>query len=889
MALAVGLFGVLSSADPVQVMLLVTTTAFLGVITPIALGLVAGSVFFGVDQWWYSVGAFATGWWLIAGMSMRGFLQRGWQQRGPILGFLPVGSLLRLFVTRRLSVFATVVDLAVAGDSEVAPNFVAVSTDLPSECEPVLDVCRALVALHSGDIGDAVSAVATARAALDASTDQVRGWCTLQLAVILRASGRDDDARAALTAARSQLVGHRARQWRRRAELLSVEADVEAWLAVNPDEGDGLSGLLRAIHRLRWIGVRRHDSQLIERTEFWLARLMIGLGELDSVRVVLRRVAGRADGRVKAGGSPHESAAELVLRASLHGEDAQALAQAREDASAALALLDANTRPLAAVRARLVLAELDEKEGRTDAALGQAIAAVSVANRARYQLPSSRWRSQWALRQLDAYAVTLRLADRVNDSRLVAEIIEMARGEVLPAQSSAAQSGMLSILDLTSDRSVAARAVPDKLSPEEAADAAVLAGFNPVVKPAHARVGFEHPWPAEEGAEEFDLNRELIATAGRCWYWNGVTVADRHYWSVRSPDGIWSHGMVDLTPGGTADRALSALRLALPLPRLHEDAGARRVRATSGVLWHPVPASREIELLDEVARAFLPGTLRDGLLREGLRNRKLLVSMPASLSYVPFAWLPLSTQPDIRLVERVAVQHVPAWAVLRRASMRAREPLEGQWPVRLAVINPSGDPGLKEVLHPPRDVMHVSTRSLTKPDFAAALESVSEDRDWLLYVAGHLVAESGKSSLHGLSVAGKDLDGVLTMRDLASVHPDGRPRYPLPSRTLVVACDGIGLASLNGSDEGDALANEWLGFSAGLLMAGADHICCTAYPVLDDVGLRNTAHILARELTSQPDPCLALAEFQRRRLARWRLTGRGTPLQWQSFVYLGRA
>jgi hypothetical protein len=888
-ALAIVLVGVLTAAGPVQITLLVAMVPFLGVSTVTATVVAAAGVVFGLDHWWYGAGALWIGILLVAAMSVRGLVRRSWQQRGPLLGFLPVWTLVRLTVTGRLPLFATAVDLSEAGDSELAPGFIAACTDLPADCTRLLDLCRAMVALHSGAVGDAVTAIATAQATLDQSTDRVRGWCALQLAVILTASGRDQDARSELVTARSLLTGHRVRRWRRRAELLLIESDVDAVLGLDPEQTGGeLSRLLREIHRLRLIAVRRHDTDLIERTELLLARLMLRFGDPQAVRRTLDRAVGMPDGRVMAGRRPDTAAADLVLRASVHGNEPAELAQARADATAALALVDAGKRPLAAVRARLVLAELDERDHLEDA-LSQAIAAVSVANQARYQFPSSRWRAQWALRQLDAYVTVLRLADRTGDSRLVAEIIEMARGEVLPAEWTAAQSGMLSLLDLTGGSSVIAPARPVELSIEEADAAAVLAGFSPVVRPPHAQVGSErHPWPEEFGAEVFDLNRELIATAGRCWYWSGVTVAHRYYWSVRAPDGTWSHGSVDQRRGSAADQALGALRASLPFPAAGEEEQERRDRVRSGALWRPDPPTREIDLLARVAAEFLPGTLRAGLLAETARNRKLVVSLPAELSYIPIAWLPVSTEPDVRVVECAAVQHVPAWAVLNRAAERGRERLAGTWPVRLAIINPSGDPGLKDVVLPPPQVAHVSTRPLAKTEVAAALEAMADERDWLLYLAGHLAAEPGKSSLHGLRVAGEGLDGTLAVRDLVSVRADGSQRYPVPTRALVVACDGIGLASTGDDRNEGALANEWLGFSAALILAGADHVCCTAYPVPDGVGLRNTAHILARELAQQADPCVALAEVQRKRLKRWRLTGLGAPLQWQSFVYLGR-
>ncbi|MEU8633221.1 CHAT domain-containing protein [Amycolatopsis sp. NPDC048633] len=862
-----------------QSLVLCATVPFLGRRTVIATCITGLAVAFGPATWWVCLIALIV---LTAAVHAHGLytlLGRAWTERGPFLGFLPVRMAGALALRRKLSAFATAVDVSGADHSDVAEAFIESLGAVPPPLAPVVDMCRAGVALQQGEFAAAVAAAGRARATAQPGPSGIAGWCSLRLAAILLASGRDDDAHAMLTEAEKHLGGRRARRWRMLTELQLIELDTNR-------PGSDLVGLLARIHRLRLAGQRRHLRDVLIRSETWLARLMLRYGASDHVRWTIDRFVGPADGRGEMTRTRDETAAGLLMRAAAHVDNPEASERVAADANAALALVDAARRPLAAVNAQVVLARLREREGRLREGAAHAVASLIVANRARYQLPSSRWRAQWSVRQVDAFATALRLAGSTGDSAFVAEVIELARGEVLPADVPAVEAGLLSILDLTAEQVMSADAT--EVSREEADAAFARVGFSPVARPPVARIrSARHSLGIEEpGLATFDLERELLATAGRCWYWSAVIVASCYHWAVRDPAGRWSHGSAELGPATLGGTALAELAAALPIAVEGETPEEVHGRVLAGPLGRSGRPSREYELLLAVGHAILPPVLRDGLMAERSADRKLVVSLPAALGHVSVGWLPLSSSSDLRVLEMASVVHLPAWAVVTRARSGRRRPLRTHWPMRLGLVNPGGSEDIVTMGTPPRVAEAVTTRPMTKTDVRLALESLSAGDEWLLYLAGHMVSAPDDSSRHGLGLAGDRFEGLLTLRDLVGVHPDGSSRYPVPARVLSVGCDTMGVVSSARQD--GASANEWLGFGAALLLAGVDGVCCTAYTVFENKALLAVTNLLAEALVAAPDAAIAVAGVQRALLDRWRRTGRGLPVLWQSFVYIGQ-
>jgi len=879
LVLAVVGAGFVVDAGPWQTLTLCAMLPVLGKRALFAAGITGAAIVAEPATWWFCLIAWSA---LTAAVHAYGLyvlLDRNWTERGPFLGFLSVRAVGALTLRGRLSVFATAVDLSSADHSDVAEAFIDSCGLVADPLVPVLDMCRAGVALQRGDLATAVTAAGRARTAAQSGPPGIAGWCSLRLAAIFLASGRDEDARATLIEATTLLRGRRARRWLALTQLQLIELDTSS-------PGAELAELLSRIHGMRLTGQRRHLHDLFVRTETWLARLMLTHGTSDQVRWTVDLLVGPADGRKGMLQTREETAAGLLMRASAHVDDPDAGEQVAADAYAALALVDAARRPLAAVNARVVLARLREREGLPQEAMAHAAAALTVANRARYQLPSSRWRAQWSVRQVDVFATALRLADSVGDSAFVAEIIELARGEVLPATVSAEDTGLLSLLDVAAEHAVAVD--PVDVSRAEADAAFALAGFSPVVRPAVARIrSARHSLGLEEtGLATFDLERELLITAGRCWYWSAVIVAFRYYWAVRDPEGRWSHGTVDFGPGSTGATALAKLAAALPLSTPGETPEDVRERVLAGPLGRSGEPLREFELLWAVSDALLPGVLREGLQAERSPNRKVVVSLPSALGHVAVGWLPLSSDDDIRVLDTAVVVHLPAWAIVTRTHSRRRRVLGTNWPMRLGLVNPGGSDDIVVMRTPPRVARVAVSRPMTKSDVRLAFESLSADDEWLLYLAGHMVSAPEDGSLHGLELDGDRFEGLLTVRDLVATHLDGSSRYPVPARVLTVGCDTMGVSSSARQD--GALANEWLGFGAALLLAGADSLCCTAYTVFENRALLAVTNALAEALVAAPDAGAAVADVQRALLSRWRESGRGLPVLWQSFVYIGQ-
>ncbi|MGW3917742.1 hypothetical protein ACWEBX_40775, partial [Streptomyces sp. NPDC005070] len=450
-----------------------------------------------------------------------------WWARGPAFAFLPLGDRFVLRVRGRWSLFATAVDLAAGGQGETAEPFLARCGQAPRRSQPVLDMARALVALQRGELADALAQAGAAVDAARTSPAGVRGWCCAQLSQVFLASGRLDDAAAVRDEAMLLLRG---RQCRRYARELRV-ARVAEELAVEPVESS-----LREIHRLRRVAMRAGDQNLLRHTEICVVQLM--LREVDNragaALILPSVVEGDDDARTPWHITPDQAANERLLRASVLVEAEDTRDHARKDAQAALAIVDAGRRPIAAVAARLLLARADEFDGRHDLALAQAAHALAAVHDARYLIPSARGRKQWERMQLNAYATVLRLAERSQDALLVAEVVETVRGEVLPDRIGRVELEAHLVLDAmtASATSAGTASRPDSaprglLAGEDSSTgvSAGLAGLDPVRRPPPVRVAGQRRLPTgTDRSEVIDLDLELCALAGRCWYWSAAAV-----------------------------------------------------------------------------------------------------------------------------------------------------------------------------------------------------------------------------------------------------------------------------------------------------------------------------------------------------------------------------
>ena len=831
--------------------------------------------------WWFCLLAAFVAWALVGYRNLFTLLQGPWWARGPILGMVPLRIRIRLLITGRAPRLATAVDLATSVPADVAAPFVARCDDMPAPVQPMVEICRALLALDRGEVDVALAVAARATAQDRAMPATVRGWCLAQLADLLAASCNPEAGRWRREAV-ELLAPRSCRRYAR--TLLLTQAQEQLLAAPFPDA-------VRLVHRYRLIAVRHRGLELLQLTEMWLARLMIAHGLLEDAAVTLEELVGGGDGRTSMFSSRDATANELLLRASvqLHrGERARV--DPRRDVLTALAMLDADTRPLAATTGRLLLAKLDNAAGHGAAALAHAGSALTSAQRGRYMLPSAAWRESWSRTQLDVYATTLALASAHGGSALVAEIIELTRGEVLPAMTDRQTLSALAALDATADETEHVAAADSTKVAEAIAVVAELQGMGRVRQPPRIRIGsgLRLPGTAPDLAE-IDLDHELDAIGPQTWYWNAVTVLDDCYWAVRDPFSRWSHGCIPLSAGTPAAAAYADLLDALPFARPGEDTKQVKARVLAGALGRAATPEAERDLLARVASALLPTPLVEGLLA-ATDDATLVVSLPSSLGHLPVAGLPLGPQTDLRVIERAAVLHMPSWGVVH-AGKRSHPGTElGPWPARLAIVAPDGGADM-EVLERLNGVERIVRGPLTKEKCRDLLHAMNDNSSWLLALVGHVDPESGNVAERGLRLAPLAGDGRqefehLTMNDLVATDGTDRP-FVMPDRVVVIGCGSIGLGPPPSLIAGQTPASEWLGLGSAIVLAGASHVCCTLYPVYANADLKRMTDGLIAGLSSGATPVAELRRVQLAELARWRGGQRTWPVLWLSLAYVG--
>jgi hypothetical protein len=796
----------------------------------------------------------------------------GHWRRGAQFSFVGPTTAMRLLVRRRWSIFTTAIDLATSHHADRATPFLDALDGEADYIEPLVRIARAHVALYAGRVGDAVADALAALRLDDGRHPPLTGWLEGQYARILQATGRPQDADDYRSAAISKLVGRRHHVHRRALWLAHVR--YAALTAPVPYA-------LKQVDALRRLAVRRNDPELLDDTEMLYIRLMIRASNIGGAAATIVAMIGDADTAKRSVHLAPEGVAEdqLIWAAALvelPGHEASA----RRFALAAASLLDLEGRPLAAAAARLVLSRIEEHDGHHQEALQQAVAAVHAVHAARYSLPSTSWRREWTQTQLSVYGRLLELVALQQDPQLMAEALELVRGEVLPAQVGTASpdlqgaQALLVLLGRQEGGPADGRAMPDYR-------------HDLVLRPPPMRIGGLRRLPADHG-DARDLERELLALAGQCWYWSGALVELRYHWAVRDPRGNWFAGSVDIGDGTEAARSIEELLRALPLRQTDETNDAMRERVASGALGRNGPPGAEVVLLSAVADSLLPPPLRAGLGDAGPISQ-VVVSLAAELSHIPVAGLPLDSSGLVRVVDRAVTIHVPAWAAVAHCrDLRPRS--NGQlWPFDLAILDPDGSGGLPRLAAPIPEAATNRHGPLTKQQIAEELAGRSDDRHWLLFTAGHLVSDPASPARGGLATASADgTTAALSLQDLLEGAEAQRPRYPMPERAVVVGCTSIGLeANRAGEAAPRSPFSEWQGFGAAMLLAGARHVCCTLYPILDARQIREMSIELARQLVHTRDPAAALRLVQLAQLNAWRSAGSGHPFQWQAFAYVG--
>jgi hypothetical protein len=408
--------------------------------------------------WWQCGYTLFAGWCLVHYVGLLRLTAGPWWRHGPLLGFIPRRTRLLLRLTARATLLGVAVDLATSSRAAAAAPFVTACTRMPKTVEPIVEMCAALVAFDDGQVQAALSRATHAVDTSRSGPRTLHAWCLAQLANVLQQSGSVQAASQRQTAM-ALLTRRSCRRIYRELQLSQMRNELTDWPRRHA---------VALVHHYRLKALRRHDFDLLHMTEMWLIQLMLAEDNSTGAAFLLRRLVGGDDGRTVMHAPRDETPERLLMRAGVlmgGSLDQREISIIQRDVQVALAMLDAQRRPLAATAARLLLAKLDHAAGRTEAALANAGYALVAAQHGRYMLPTTRWREAWNLTQLEAHATALEYAAEETDSTLVAEIIELARGEVLPAPVGLSMLTPLAGLEAARD-AIAPNGAPGSTSPD---------------------------------------------------------------------------------------------------------------------------------------------------------------------------------------------------------------------------------------------------------------------------------------------------------------------------------------------------------------------------------------------------------------------------------------
>jgi hypothetical protein len=772
----------------------------------------------------------------------------------------------------------------------------------------------------------------------------------LERGLLLHDAARHAEAKTVLENASKRLR----RGGDRRGAVVALTAAASSAMVQDPQEG------LRIATSARDLAVRAIDLTGLIRTELLLAQAAIASHDNtladSSAYSVLDLADGLAESYLRAGEDLRTATVEqataqgnahLVLAhvAAGSGDDREALKHAEE----AIRLCDAGVRGYDTAAAELIATEIFERQGRQGAALRHALTAVAHLDRARYLLPTPRWRAEWIRSNETAYGHALRLATLSGDSRLVAELVEAARLQAVPrapetqADTPGVTTLLLPLLDLGEPLKQPAEGGSfrglDAAALRAAAAQAAL-GADPLQPSPVLTIDGGSLLPKAEAAAgrlRVEISEEVTRLAGKdAWWWGGAIADGFYYWAVRG-DGHFDCGRRPIGEGTPAGQTRAELLDATPGPGLQE-------QGSTGVLAGPLsgravgsdhPHDRERAFAWRLSEAFLPPPVRERAilqLQEQIHAShsapfRLVVSLPAALCRLPVALLaleppaPQTALADApRLIEAAVVHYAPSMALL--ASLVAQPPVpapspEKPWPLMVSVVDPTDDLVHAHGGDAPR-VLLIGGRRLreqarnsdpkgklaTKATLRKALLDLPS-RAGLLVYAGHahpghpdapatgglVLASPGTSHptdevLSAAAMSGATAGAEQLLSARELLARDGQqPSYPFPARVLLSACSTSGYGGTTERIPG--LAGEWLGVAAAVLHAGANEVVATLFDVLD---VRTTAKFerrLVALLRSTPDAASAVRQAQVEALSEWRHSRRLPPLIWAPYACLG--
>ncbi|WP_194816475.1 CHAT domain-containing protein [Nocardia sp. XZ_19_385] len=384
-------------------------------------------------------------------------------------------------------------------------------------------------------------------------------------------------------------------------------------------------------------------------------------------------------------------------------------------------------------------------------------------------------------------------------------------------------------------------------------------------------------------------------------------------------------GGVSMLPGPAIDEVVDRLVGELPIPGAPD--GLERA-LTTGAFATP---DAEYLLARDLSRALVPSGLASQLAQMHGQGIRPLIRLQPSPRLAQVPWEILAPAPDLRLLDLADLSLLAPASIVGAPGRTVRRWAEQQQLPVVAILDPRipgfrADSALGSVLGrmdtpsplTERIADYVAQQRFTPevPSPFDAFRRTHVDRDWLstalrkgasrlLYV-GHVTAaapESGQSEnaeLHlacgaettGFAAANRThrplsaKDFLLGTHTISSEPTAGSELWPIPSRVALIACES----------GGDLRFTEALGLTAAMIAGGAELVTATRWPLPTDLAFQRFAGTDVRPLLDticavdaaheQPDPVVALIDWQRDRLKSWRNGGAiaHSPILWSALA-----
>lgn len=535
-------------------------------------------------------------------------------------------------------------------------------------------------------------------------------------------------------------------------------------------------------------------------------------------------------------------------------------------------------------------------------ALKSALAALATWHRQRYRMRNPGSREYAAKGYYGLVSLAVHLAGQCGDHRLVAELIESARGQGIPAESDKDQSPTRTEREEIT--------IPPDIPPFAQpvwVDSLPFSQHRYVKVKGRSALRKADPSKRAHIAGTVELEKVARLLGGpNTWWWGTFQTHDSLWWSLINPKGSVEAGRIPFDPGSPAWRAVDELHEALPIPDGTEDDTDFTRRVARGALTDP---DLEEALATKLGDALLPGPLKQQLAQANNGKPLSLVAAPCpALCLISLCALGIGD--GRRLIEAAVIRYAPSAALAAEIEHQTRPQQRGRGgpaPVVAGLFDPDRTRPLlhasclaSAVAGEEALVAERATRSNLKEALARA--KIRPGSAGVFVYSGHartphvpgvallcLHHDDGEPQLCPMQNC---CGGTpLTAAELYGQDPtDAAITYPMPGRVLLTACDTSGGSSVGRS-------GEWLALAPAMMWAGARMVVATSWPTLDDPRTLAMDIALVEILTTASDPAEELRKIQLDKLRMWRSGPqekvplspiRGwSPLFWSPYIAVG--